>query len=217
MRVVPIAKVAPQAPEPRHVIPEAPTPFRLRKYGAPLVRTFPGRAAPRVQPDRDAARTIPEQLQDGVSSEFEAYGVEEGDGGEAIASNDLVIWEQSKEPGAESPGPLPRAPDSADPVLSEQQYAELGSYVGFLLSGFCDFCKTPAVTESGPWRARLDMPQVVLPETVLELSVTAQDVKLRFETEHKIARDVLERYIARLQSEVRIAIGDSRTVEVVLW
>jgi hypothetical protein len=213
VRVVPIARLAPQPVERQPRVEDVSGTFRLRKYGAPLARLPLARAVTRGHPTRDSGSAAPAN-RDGQMQEVVPDEIDERDD---PGLDELIIWEQPDQEGNETSEPVPQPSAAVDEPLSEMQYAELGSYVAFLLSGFCDFCNTPAVTESGPWRARLDMPQVVLPETVLDLHVTPQEVKLRFETAHRMARDVLERHIERLQSEVRIAMGDSRVVEVVLW
>ncbi len=75
----------------------------------------------------------------------------------------------------------------------------------------------PSVGDGGNWHARLNMPQVVMPETVLDVSISPLHARLRFETDHRVSRELLSRCVEKLQVQVRTALDDAREVEVTVW
>jgi hypothetical protein len=220
-RVVPITKLEPAPVLPRRTAPaSAPTPanptVRPRAYGAPLVA---GSRLPRSM--RRSATHVVESDVPGTFGDVLAksagrrVGTREPADVEAVAP--LVIWEQPPQPRDESGVPAPRSLVDAAAAPTESEYAWLASHVGVMLAGFADFARSPGVVESGNWHARLEMPDTVLPATVLEMEVSASHARLRFETDHQVSRGVLSRYGARLQMQVKAALDDARVVEVVLW
>jgi hypothetical protein len=189
---------------------------RPRAYGAPLAA---GSRLPRSMQrsaahvaDTETTGTFDDAL---VQSAGRRAGTREPAGEDGVAP--LVIWEQPPQPRNDAGVPAPRSLVHATAEPTESEYAWLASHVGIMLAGFADFARSPGVVESGNWHARLDMPDTVLPETVLEMEVSASHARLRFETEHQISRGVLSRYGDRLQMQVKAALDDARVVEVVLW
>lgn len=132
---------------------------------------------------------------------------------------ELILWEQPPVSGGgihERPL-LPRWVNDVSAVPTESEYAELGNYLVFLVDGFSNFCSSPSVTQSGQWQGRMRMPAAVLPDTVLQLDVSPLHAKLRFETDHAVSRELLSRNINELQEQVKVALDDSREVEVTVW
>ena len=132
---------------------------------------------------------------------------------------ELILWEQPPVAGGgihERPL-LPRWVNDVSAVPTESEYAELGNYLVFLVDGFSNFCSSPSVTQSGQWQGRMRMPAAVLPDTMLQLDVSPLHAKLRFETDHAVSRELLSRNINELQKQVKVALDDSREVEVTVW
>lgn len=227
-RIVPIAKLdltqstsrrANPAPVPA---PHAPA-SRPRGYGMPLA----------------AATRLPRSLQRSAERSGSAPASADGtrpleDPGEVIthvpagriadsaparedSQEPMIIWEQPPQPRNDTGNQAPRWMINPSLAPTEAEYAALASQVGSVLAGFAEFARSPGVVESGNWQARLDMPDTVLPETILEMQVTPSHAKLRFETEHQVSRAVLFRYAEGLQLQVKAALDDARVVEVMLW
>ncbi len=228
-RIVPVARVVPASLPVRRADlqpPAAPQASRPRAYGTPLAAStrFPrmpqptGVAVPADAPplsDKAGPAALPEPAlapRDRIPRE---QGGDAGAGG--AAADTLILWEQPPQPGPDSLHAQPRWIRDVSLMPTEAEFIELGSYVAFMLDGLTEFCRNPSVVESGQWHARLDMPEVVLPQTVLELEITSLHVKLRFESENQVARGVLERFGTALQTQVKASLADDRTVEVVLW
>ena len=135
------------------------------------------------------------------------------------APEDLILWEQPPVSGGgiHERRLLPRWVDDVSAIPTDAEYAELGNYLVFLVDGFSNFCNSPSVTQSGQWQGRMRMPAAVLPDTMLQLDVSPLHARLRFETDHAISRELLARNINELQSQIKVALDDSREVEVSVW
>ncbi|MES2831683.1 MAG: type III secretion HpaP family protein [Pseudomonadota bacterium] len=127
------------------------------------------------------------------------------------------IWEQLPQLELTAQENAPRWVNNAMLSPSDEEYAALGSYIAYMVDGFSVFCRMPSVEEGGNWHARLNMPQVVMPETVLDVSISRLHARLRFETDHRVSRELLSRCVEKLQAQVRTALDDAREVEVTVW
>jgi len=127
------------------------------------------------------------------------------------------IWEQLPELELSPQENMPRWVNNALLSPSDEEYASLGSYIAYMVDGFSVFCRMPSVEEGGNWHARLNMPHVVMPETILDVSISRLHARLRFETDHRVSRELLNRCVEKLQVQVRTALDDAREVEVTVW
>ena len=128
----------------------------------------------------------------------------------------LRIWDQAPMP-QEDEIDVPRWVSNVELLPDEAEFAALGQYLISMVDGFANFCLAPSVTESGNWQARLQMPPKVLPETMLDMSLSPLHARLRFETQHPVSRALLERHVDDLREQVRGALDATREVEVALW
>ena len=131
-------------------------------------------------------------------------------------SSPLIIWDQAPAP-VEEWIDTPRWLGNVTLMPNETEFSALGQYLLSMISGFANFCRAPGVADSGNWQARLPMPSAVLPETMLDMSLSAVHARLRFETEHPVSLALLHRYVGALRDEVRETLDDSREIEVVIW
>lgn len=131
----------------------------------------------------------------------------------------VVIWEQP----SRSPQPLPdsqiqlRSIAEVVQVPSDEAFADLGRHLIDLVLGFAGFCTNPSVAENGRWGGRIRMPARVLPDTELNLEISALHVKLCFQTDHPLSREIVGRHVDSLEAHVRSAINDDREVEISVW
>ncbi len=131
----------------------------------------------------------------------------------------VVFWDMPPRPeiDIDEPDLLPAWASDLGVAPTEQQYLELGTFLLFMVDGFADFCRAAPVLESGQWQGRMQMPKKVLPDTMLQLEVSAFNAKLRFETEHPVSREILHRHREALHEQVSAALDDDRQVEVSIW
>lgn len=128
----------------------------------------------------------------------------------------LVFWDQLPTP-MEDTIDEPRWISNVELMPDEAELNALGRYLVSMVDGFTCFCCAPGVSESGNWQARLQMPAAVLPDTLLDMSLSPVHVRLRFETQHVVSRRLLERHVATLRDQVSEALAATREVEVELW
>lgn len=131
----------------------------------------------------------------------------------------VVFWDQPPRPDSEidEKDLLPLWVEDVSLSPTEAQYTELGAYLAFMVDGFSDFCCSQPIVESGQWQGSMRMPQKILPETMLQLEVSPFHVLLRFETDHPVSREILQRHSDALRERVTAALQDARTVEVSIW
>lgn len=131
----------------------------------------------------------------------------------------VVFWDMPTRPeiDIDEKDMLPAWASDLGVAPTEQQYRELGTYLMFMVSGFADFCRAAPVLESGQWQGRMQMPPKILPDTMLQLEVSAFSAKLRFETEHPVSREILRRHCEALRQQVSAELDDARQVEVSIW
>jgi hypothetical protein len=202
---------------------------KVRAYGAPLAGASRfmrpasrqpatgGVGTPHVDDADAGTQVLPELfLPESPGAPHGGPAIERApaDAGEAPP---LILWEQPPYPKTEFIDQRPRWVVDVEDVPTVEEYAELASYLGYMLDGFSEMCRTPGVTTSGVWQARLPMPAAVLPDTVLDVHITAALATLRFDTEHPVSRELVSRYAAKLQAQVRKSLDGAMDVEVMLW
>ena len=205
------------------ILPTRPVMVRTRTYGAPLVAGTRA-AAPRLPP------LVPSEIKEGSEekeSDPEAVAKQTVTGPSAPITRapdqdlvtPLIFWDQPPRPESEI-DEISMLPDWVDDLRiapTELQYAELGTYLLFMVDGFSDFCRSQYIIESGQWQGRMHMPRKILPETMLQLDVSAFHAKLRFETDHPVSKEILRRHCVTLRDQVNAALEGSREVEVTVW
>ena len=228
-RVVPLVRITPVAVspvQPDRSVPRSGTtlrdaPGRQRAYGAPLA------AATRIQ--RASQKIMRIAFQNAMAASaapFESCvtdlpaGRDKTDTAQVVSAGDLsplILWEQPPQPQNLVQPAAPRWIENVSLVPNEQEFSELSAYLVYLVDGFARFCRSPDVLESGCWQARLPMPLAVLPDTMLDLNLSPLMVRLRFETQHPVSRELLSRYVSGLKVQLCEALGQAREVEVSLW
>lgn len=224
-RVVPIGPVESASAAQRTAsvfkVPSSRPGVRARAYGAPLVagdRTSASGRTPNGRSRIDAP-DAPEKQTNG-SSEVAVVGSPYAaslDAGAGVAP--VIFWDQPPTPESDidENDMLPRWVNDVSLQPSELQYQDLGTYLAFMAEGFSDFCRSQYIVETGLWQGRMRMPPKILPETTLQLEVSAFHAMLRFETDHPISREILKRHCDTLRAQVSAALEDSRPVEVSIW
>ena len=230
-RIVPIARITPAAlplvqpsrGQSQGGATSRDSSARQRVYGAPLTD------ANRLhRPAQKSVRTVFQNVMSEAGAAFNSDVIDlplrrgDVDGAEAdvtLAGEvlPLILWEQPPQPQDLSPPNIPRWAENVSLVPNEQEFSELSKYLVFLVDGFARFCRSPDVMESGSWQARIPMPPAVLPDTTLDLNLSPLLVGLRFETQHRVSRDLLGRYVGGLKAQLFEALGKAREVEVSLW
>ena len=202
---------------------------KLRAYGAPLAgasrfmrpsscpSSTSGAATPLVDDADTGVQDLPSPFEPESLGAPHVGDPIEGVGADAGAVPPLILWEQPPYPKTDFIDQRPRWVVDVEDVPTVEEYAELASYLGYMLDGFSEMCRTPGVTTSGVWQARLPMPAAVLPDTVLDVNITAALATLRFDTEHPVSRELVSRYAAKLQAQVRKSLDGAMDVEVMLW
>lgn len=197
---------------------------RTRAFGAPLQPSArfqrPGQQASKVAFEQAMAEVpgvtldvprIEKREEKGAASLVELEDTSQQDAQAGL------IWEQTPFLESSFQEDVPRWVNNASLSPSDQEYAALGSYIAYMVDGFSVFCRMPSVEEGGNWHARLKMPQVVIPETVLDVNISRLHAHLRFETDHRVSRELLNRCVEKLQHQVVTALDDAREVKVTVW
>lgn len=196
---------------------------RLRSYGAPLISGT--RSSLRdVVPGRVGTTEVSDTpLEVGKAEPTIAT---EDDSADSLALSQylpddapVIFWDLPPRPVMETGGEaiVSAWVTDVDGTPTDLHLAELGSYLMLIANSFSDFCRTQCIVDSGQWQARLEMPGRVLPDTILQIEVSALHARLRFETNHTVSREVLERHCDVLRLQVDVALGRSREVEVSVW
>lgn len=222
-RIVPIRRLETPATA-RRIPPSAPLPAvpvpvaRARIAGARLANTGRFYRPTPDDPVSGHSETRPDSTYPEAPGEESPGGT--GDPFALRESHDdpalLVIWDQPPTPEQDAID-VPRWVSNVELMPDEAEFAALGQYLVSMIDGFANFCQAPGVSDSGNWQARLPMPPAVLPETVLDMSLSPVHARLHFETEHPVSRAVLHRYVDGLRAQVREALEGTREVEVALW
>ena len=226
-RIVPITAVESSSAAQRSAsafkaLPTRPT-VRARAYGAPLIAGNRP-SAPVQAPNGRAGVDDPDQATDipppkGLDTPAGRVPYIVPHEADDNGVTPVVFWDQPPRPESEIDENDMLPPWVSDVRLSptEAQYQDLGTYLSFMAAGFSDFCRSQYIVESGQWQGRMRMPQKILPETMLQLEVSAFHATLRFETDHPVAREILRRHCDSLRDEVTAALEGSRPVEVSVW
>jgi hypothetical protein len=227
-RILPVGKLEPSRLGSQHPaldrLPPTPQQPRVRAYGSPL---SPQVRAPRtvqnpVTPNPNDVDAETSQVNGGNEWLTENKQEHQPDSYQAKEdfSSELspgIIWEQIPEPIITSEQRNNTKANLIGSIQKEKHYAALGSYLAVMIDGFTAFCNTPSVTQSGMWHARLPMPDEILPETILEVKLSADKVNLRFESSNLSSKNSLVEHVEKLQTQVRKALDNSREVEITVW
>ena len=133
------------------------------------------------------------------------------------APEHLILWEQPPQPQDRSGIDVPRWVNNVYLAPSDAEFTELATYLQTVVDGFADFCRRDSVIDGGNWQARIPMPGLVMPETVLDINISPMHAKMRFETDHPMSRELIRRNVGELRAQVVAALDDHREVEVTLW
>jgi len=197
---------------------------RVRAFGAPLTASTRATRSTQQAAKNDFAQVMadmPSGVMSGVIPQNSSASEEPGKLTHADNSQHELppgyIWERSFPLELSPQEDVPRWVANAELIPTAEEFEALGAYVTFMIDGFVGFCRMPSVEESGNWHARLKMPQVVMPDTMLDVSLSPLHIRLRFETNHRVSKELLSRNSDRLQAQVIAALEDSREVEVIVW
>ena len=227
-RVVSVTRIGPAPAQPRRVTAEpAPIPrlTRSRQYGAPLGTPNRGGRTPATtgHVDADFIGMLDDTAEDSTTllgPDNESYADSSSTKGDDTENAPLIIWEKPQYPYEQfaAPRELVQSPVCTLSAVSEDEmFVAVESYLAMMVQGFSAFCCSPSVTESGNWQARIPMPDLLLPDTMLEVTISALYARLRFKTVSELSRRLLQQHVEKLEKQVKQALDGLREVEVCVW